>query len=334
MNIDDGGADAEFAEFEGAGDVQVGESNKAPAAETEEEVPKPKRGRPPKAKEPSANESANQAPASADAGSADATGEDGDTGDDDEIDEQPKRKTARERIQELNKRARDAERRGSNLEARLAALEKGAGQPNNFNGSSGSKDSAPDPSDQTKYPLGHLDDRYIEDKLDWLATEKATKLADAALQRQQETEQSTALERQQAALMDTVDTVSAKGVELYDDFQEVVVDAGLKGDWALTQTTFEAAAESEHGPQILYELAENPKEAKRVASLSNIQQLRFVDKRNSEIAEKMAGRKIPKAGAPPQTQTRGANSSTRISPTTDNLDDFEKAWEADAKGKK
>jgi hypothetical protein len=191
---------------------------------------------------------------------------------------------------------------------------------------------APDPSDQKKYPLGHLDDRYIEDKLEWLADQKAGQRAETVLQRQQENERGQAAEQARTALLEKVDTLSTKGSELYDDFQEAVVEAGMRGSWKLDQPTFEAAHDAEHGPQILYELSQDKKEAARVASLSPYLQLRFVIDRDAEISAKAKPRTKPGAGEPPSTKTKGANSSHRINPSTDNLVDFEKAWLADEKG--
>ena len=134
-------------------------------------------------------------------------------------------------------------------------------------------------------------------------------------------------------MLEKVDILTTRGSEKYDDFQETVVDAGMRGDWRLEQATFEAAYEAYNGAQILYELSQDKKEAARVAGLSPYQQMRFVMDRDAEITAKGKPRTKPGAGEPPATQTRGANSSARINPATDNLDDFEKAWEADAKGK-
>jgi hypothetical protein len=191
---------------------------------------------------------------------------------------------------------------------------------------------APDPTDTEKYPLGHLDDRYIEDKLEWLAEEKAAKRADAVLQRQQEGEQAQAAERMQAALLEKVDDLSTRGTELYDDFQEAVLDSGMRGDWRLDQPTFEAAHEATNGARILYELSQDKKEAARVAGLSPYGQLKFVLDRDAEISSKAKPRTKPGAGAPPSTTTKGANSSHRINPATDDLVEFEKGWIADEKG--
>lgn len=325
MNSGNDNAEAEFAEFTSAGDVEVGDSNKA------SDTPEQK----------STEETANKGGDDGDENEAEApenNGEQGDAeGDDGEEDEKPKKtKTPSERIRELNKRLRQEERLRLASDERLAALEaaskKGGLQDRNDGGNSTDDiGNAPDPSDQEKYPLGHLDDRYIEDKLEWLTTKKAAERADAVLQRQQESERAQAAERSQKALLDKVDDLATRGSELFDDFHESVVETGMKGDWPLTQTTFEAAHESPNGAQILYDLSRDKAEAKRVAELSPLQQLRYVDAKNAEIEKKKQARKIPQAGDPPRTQTRGASSKVQINPATDNLDDFEKAWEAGAR---
>jgi hypothetical protein len=199
-----GTGDAEFDAFTSTGHVE-GDFNAAGGEEANADDKgddkgddKPKRRGPPK-------EAPKQAAAKTPAGEGDDVAGEGDDdageGDEDE-DEKPK-KTARDHQIERLKREK------SDLNKRLRALEGGAGtaalqaqiaalESRLTGGKSGDSKStgtaAPDPSDTEKYPLGHLDDRYIEDKLEWLAEQKATKLADSALQRQQESEQNAAIE--------------------------------------------------------------------------------------------------------------------------------------------
>jgi len=333
------GSTPEFDEFVASGEVEVGDTN---LASQEEEQPKkaaPRRG-PPK---PAAKAEA-AAPAEDDADQQGADDDDdqqdgadeGEEGDDQqEGDEKPK-KTARdhqiERLKrekaELARQLREAS--NSELARRLENLEKGL-QGGNGGGNSNAGTPEPDPTDTEKYPLGHLDDRYIEDKLEWLAEKKAAERADAVLQRQQENERNAAIQREQQELLGKVDDLAIRGSDLYEDFQESVVEAGMRGDWDLSQATFEAAHEAENGAQILYELSQDKKEAARVARLSPYQQMKFVQERDAEIGKGKTPRRIPRAGEPPKNIARGANSRTQINPATDNLDDFEKAWEADAK---
>jgi hypothetical protein len=336
-----GTGDAEFDAFVSTGGVEGdfdsvgGTEAKEDKAEADE---KPKRRGPPK-------EAPKQEAAKAPAGDEDedAGEEDEDAGEGDEDEDEKPKKTARDHQIERLKREK------SDLNKRLRALEGGAGTAalqaqitaleNRLTGGKGDDSkstgtAAPDPSDTEKYPLGHLDDRYIEDKLEWLAEQKATKLADSALQRQQESEQNAAIERAQGELLEKVDSLAEKGSALFEDFQESVVEAGMRGDWKLSQTTFEAAHDAENGAQILYDLSQDKKEAARVAGLPPIQQLRYVLDKDAELGTGKKARTKPQAGDPPKSHSKGASSTTKISPATDNLDDFEKAWEQDAKGKK
>ena len=327
--------DAEFDAFESSGTVEVGKPEGAAddQAGEEDEKPAKRRGPPREAPKPAAGKS------EADDGEDDEDGAgDGDEDDgEDEGDDKPK-KTARDhQIERLKREKRELQkqlRQGGNsaLEQRLASLETRLTAENGGDNKSAGK-KAPDPSDAEKYPLGHLDDRYIEDKLEWLADQKATAQADSVLQRQREIEQEAAAETMREALLEQVEEISAKGSELYDNFHEDVVETGMRGDWDLSQPTFEAAAEADHGAQILYELSQDKKEARRVARLSPYQQLRFVQERDAEIGSGKKPRTKPKAGEPPKNQPKGANSKTQTNPATNNLDDFEKQWEREAKGK-
>lgn len=327
--------DTEFAEFEKAGTVEVGDSDKStPAGEDDDDEKKPaaKRGVP-KMKETAK---------AADDGD-DGEGDDGDSeeGDGEEGDEKPKpQKTAAEhQIERLKREKRDLQRQlregsgTSDLSRRLENIEKGLSGGNDGDTKT-ARTPSPDPTDTAKYPLGHLDDRYIEDKLEWLADQKATKQADTVLQRQQENERNAAINAHQETLLNLVDDLSTKGSELFEDFQESVVEAGMRGDYDLGQPTFEACVEADNGPQILYDLSQDPKEARRVAKLTPYGQLKFVQERDAEIGTGKKGRTKPKAGEPPKNLPRGANSKTQINPATNNLDDFEKAWEQDAKKSK
>lgn len=325
MNSAGNESTAEFDDFMASGDVEVGSEI------ADKGTPEPKKAT--KQAEPDPID--DQSDEDTNEPVNDQSDDTDDQPDDDTDDQTKQRRKPSDRIKELSRRNRELQRQlnergNTDLLARLENLEKGL-QPVNTGGNQSSEKAAPDPTDTDKYPLGHLDDRYIEDKLDWLAEKKAAEKADAVLQRQQEIEQAQQQQQQQQELLVKVDTLADRGSELYDDFQENVVEAGMRGDWDLSQTTFEAAHEAEYGAQILYELAKNKAEASRVAKLSPFQQLRYVQERDADIAKGKSPRHTPKAGEPPRNLPRGANSRTSISPATDNLDDFEKAWQADAK---
>lgn len=255
-------------------------------------------------------------------------GEEGDDQDGEEGDEPEQRRPGKkpsERIKELNRKLRESERGRqadrADFESRFADLEKrlqgGAG-----GGNSDDERKAPDPNDTEKYPLGVLDDKYVEDKIAWAVEQQTSKAISASIQRQDQAEQAAQAEREITALREKADELADKGSELHEDYDEIVVEAGLRGDYDLTQVTFEACAEADHGAQILYDLANDPKEAKRVASLSPFQQLKFVQEKNAELAG--AGRKLPRAGSPPARQPTGSGRRGSVSASTTDFEAFER----------
>ena len=326
--------DAEFDAFNDGVEIQVGQIEVVDDGKAPEEKPA---SRGPLREEQRAASAGN---ADDDDGGDDQDGADDE--DQDGEDEKPRKTPTEHQIDRLKREKRDLQRQirelaggvgTSAIAARLEALETRLTGGNGADTKSAGQKAAPDPSDATKYPLGHLDDRYIEDKLEWLADQKATAQADAVLQRQQELERDAAAERFRESLLTQVEELSAKGSDLYPDFQEEVVETGMRGDWDLSQPTFEAAAEAENGAQILYELSQDKKEARRVARLTPYQQLKFVQERDAAISGEKKPRTKPQAGDPPRSPARGASSRTRGNPATDDLDDFEKQWEREAKGK-
>ena len=252
---------------------------------------------------------------------------------DEETDEKPKpKKTAEERIRDLNQkwreeqRAREIDRKG--FEARLAAIE--GKKPLTGEVDSGKKDAeevAPDPMDLDKYPLGSLDTAYIQDAIKFHSMQEAKQIVDSLLQRQEQSEEQQAAEAFIAEVRSKADNVVTKGAELHDDYESVVLEAGLQGEYDLTQITFEAVAEAENGAQILYDLATDPAEATRVAKLSPLQQLKFVADRDAELS-KGSKTRLPGAKPPPAQTPRGGVSRKTISPATSNFADFERLADA------
>lgn len=269
---------------------------------------------------------------------ADDNGGDDDDADDEgkEGEEAGKQKTpklsARERIQQLNRQLRESERARAaealereNLALRMERLEKGL-PANKADDTKIPEAVAPDPTDLAKYPLGALDDAYIEDKIEFIATKKAEENLERSLQRQQDTDQQAENDRVIAALTEKVETFSEKGAELFDDFDEKVVKPAMKGKFPLTQETFEACADADHGPAILRDLALDVKEAERVAALSPYQQLKYVAEKDKEKAGKAAPRP-PKAGDPPKDTPRGARGKFEVPDDTDDLEAFGKKFD-------
>ncbi len=243
--------------------------------------------------------------------------------------DRPKKPTAKERIQELNRQKRDLERRLKEVEtqstaSQLARIEKLlTGEiklPNGATSDNVLDVGAPDPSDQTKYPLGALDDRFVKDLTRW----EVQQAVRADRQRQAEDARMQAEQAAATELLRKADEVVQKGSQSYEDYQEVVWDAGRRGDYDMDRPTFEALLEAEHGEHIAYALASDKAEAARVARLTPAQQMAYVFKKNAEFEAKRKP-KLPKAGSPPAYQARGASGKYEVDPTTDDLGAFKRA---------
>lgn len=239
------------------------------------------------------------------------------------------KQTASERIKELNARLRESERaleteKTQNYQSRLENIEKLLKSPENGNTVEATQ-GAPDSSDLRKYPLGSLDDRYIEDTINYRAEKAAERLIGSVQQRQLESEARVQAEQVAEEILGKISALSDKGTPLFDDFYETVVEPGMRQEYKLTQETFEAICEVEHGAEVLRGLALNKAEAARVASLSPYQQIKYVTDKSTEIATKKAPRRIPGAGTPPNSAPRGSNGKFTGNVDVTNYSDVRKA---------
>lgn len=268
-------------------------------------------------------------------GEGDDAGDEGDdAGDEGDEGEKGKKRNTSEFIRDLKKERRELRRElaesrslNSSIESRLAAIENRGSTPSgNSDTPSTTKDAAPDPTDAAKYPLGVLDDGYIEDKIKWTAKSIVAETLDQERQGKEAQAEQARADAHMGQLREKVDVLAEAGSELHDDYMEVVLEAGLAGKFPLTETTFTAAAEADHGAEILYRLATDKKEADRVSGLSIVQQVRYVLEKDAEISSTAQPRRKPRADPPPSDTPRGRNPSSPIRVDTDNLDDFRKAW--------
>lgn len=240
-------------------------------------------------------------------------------------DEQPKKPTAKDRIRELNaekraerSRAEAAEARLAQFESRFAALENknltsapNPANPANIGGS-------PNPEN---YEYGALDQRYIQDLTRF---QVETELASAS-RRQQEQAERDVSERKVQETRVKAQGVIANGEQAYDDFYEVVVDGAAANKYPLQQSALEAILEADNPADIAYELAKNPAEAAKLASMTPTQQAKYVFSKDAEWTAKKKPR-TTKAPEPAATLTRGNSGRFNVSGDTDDLGAFSKEF--------
>lgn len=137
----------------------------------------------------------------------------------------------------------------------------------------------------------------------------------------EESQRRSAAEREAAQLREKADSIGQAGAAKYEDFNETVVEAAQRGEYALTKEMFELASETSAAPDILYHLASNPEESIRVASLSPVQQALWFARQETRFAASATppARKITQASPPPASTPRGSGSSSGVK--LDDLDD-------------
>jgi len=224
-----------------------------------------------------------------------------DEADTDEPEEAPKKKglSAKERIKELNARLRETERALERERVKKELREEMGLSSDNKPATIDNTRVAPNPMDLDRYPLGALDDRYVEDKIQFGIEQALVSVQ----QRQLENAQKAEAERVATETLQKAESVVSKGAEIYEDFREVVWEAGMRGDYRLDEPTFQAITEAEHGAEIAYALASNKAEAARVAAMTPYQQVKYVASKDAEFAAKRV--RLPKAGTPPAHTARG-----------------------------
>lgn len=112
----------------------------------------------------------------------------------------------------------------------------------------------------------------------------------------------------------------SKAAEKYDDFLEVITDESLP----VTPVMADALGESEIGGEIAYYLGTHPKEAAEIAKLSNVQQVKAIDRLEAKL------KAPPKVSdAPPPANVVGKGKATQqVDLNSASLDDYMKARRA------
>lgn len=251
-------------------------------------------------------------PAKAEREKDDADADDGDDDDGDgEQTETPRQssRSAKERIGKAVAKQRIAERRADAAEAKLDAMDRRmaaleAGKPLTAGNTAPKRDpNAPSPAD---YENGDIDARYIADLARYTA-KKATAEDRAASDKIANDKQAN---DRRAELMKQRDAFEAKGAEKYDDFAEVAFD----DDVPVSQVVGELCLESDHGPEILYTLAGNLKEAKRVYGMTPARQAAWFGAREAELSSESSGAGDEDDDDEPQVQRRAKGPKTTQAP--------------------
>jgi hypothetical protein len=247
------------------------------------------------------------------------------------------RRTA-ERLLAEERAARTAERQS--FERRLETLE---GRPLTAANGKGKADPnvTPNPKD---FEFGELDAGYITALARFEARQEL-----AAERQTNKTKQQTEADAQRVQeFREKVETLTEKGADKYEDFDEVVnqtrsLPASDPDFWPLSAVMGELILDSDVGPDIAYHLASHPKEARQIFSLPPTKQAAYFGRLEAKFSSTSDAtladpKKKPAAGqaalkvasaatkapAPPAQRVAGQGAKTNASPETKNFAEFER----------
>lgn len=184
-------------------------------------------------------------------------------------------KGVQKRLDELTRRANDERRLNERL---IGLLEKSV-----LSGTAPKVDQAPSgPPQREQYETF---EQYLEAKADYQVTQKVKEIEQKAERSKAERE----VVQRETTWKQKLDAAATK----FDDFEDVV----FSDDLAITDVMGEAIKDSDVGPEVAYYLGKNASEAKRIASLSPVAQVREIGKIEAQLNSKPA-RQASKAPAP------------------------------------
>lgn len=236
-----------------------------------------------KAAAPAAKQNANAKPIAAKgAAKAEGADEQGAEGDDDG----DKHNSAEKRIGQAVGRQRAAERRADKAERDLAAVNERVARLEGAASAGGltpqqkaaTAPKAPEPKD---YDGGEYDARYLADVAKFEARQAVAEATKTVRTESQAAALTQEQQRAVAAFTKARDDFAAKATETYDDFEDVVFDDANP----VTATLAELSMDSEHGARIMYELAQDRKEATRVSKLSAARQAAWFGRQEAALED-------------------------------------------------
>lgn len=243
------------------------------------------------------------------------------------------KKSIKERINELTRAAREAERRADALARDLEAARSQKSEPKPRQDAPKLDANTPDPDETLedgtlKYPLGEFDKTYIADLTRFtIRKEMEQERAQDQVNRQNE-EMARAETELQAHWSEKLDTAA----ERLPDFKEKVVE--LEDTFRDLEPNYGKYLAStimllEYGPDVLNYLADNPAEARKIVNSGPTQatialgriEARFVAGKEVE-REPVVQAAVQTQAPPPPPRTRGSGGKAGVPADTDDLDAF------------
>lgn len=267
-----------------------------------------------------------------------ADGDDAPADDEDE-DEKPSqakgRKSARERIDELTAKARQAERRADAAERELAAakVQTPANEKEVRQAPEALDTGAPTPDDVLEngdlaYPLGEFDPKYIRDLTRFTIRQEN----EVARKEDEQARQNEALEQEERVLVQEWTVKLNDAAERLPDFREKVAEledtfSDLDPNYGKYLAT--TIMSLEFGPEVLDYLADHPDEAQTIVAAGPTRAtiaLGRIEARFASGDEVEKGKVVTTQAPPPPPKNKGSHGKVSVAADTDDLDAFEKQF--------
>lgn len=268
-----------------------------------------------------------------------ATEDEEDTEDEPEAEEKPKEKPKnrfQDRIDELTKDRWEEKRRADALEAKLnevinqlnskkeeATPAKPAAKVEEFDG--------PRPDEKTtdgedKYPLGEFDPAYVRDVAVYAVRKEMEQKEQKAAQERQQAETARAKQELESAWEQKLETSKEKYPDLIEK-NEALLPVFETLDPAYGEYLASTIMSMDYGPDVLYYLATNVDEAKKIAESGAARatialgrlEARFAFQDEEKKEKKL---KVSKAPEPPERLNKGNLVAKDVPDDTDDLDAF------------
>jgi hypothetical protein len=210
--------------------------------------------------------------------------------------------SAQERIDELTRARREAERRAERAERELHQARNPQPAPQ-----------APQEPNPANYQYGEADAGFIRD----LAAFSARQAFAAEAERHSAQTQAQAVEK---TWNDRQVTYATSKPDYFDV---------IEGEWACSVPMADAIRTSDDGPAVAYHLASHPEEARRIAGLNPLAQIREIGRLEAKLAQPVTPSpplKIASDAPAPAPTVRGQGGRFKVAPDTTDFAAFEKAY--------
>jgi len=234
--------------------------------------------------------------------------------DEDSADEEPApkkgKKDARERIKELARKRRDAEKAAFELEMKNIELERRLAEARP---AAKTELQAPNPKD---YDYGAVDPKYLDAVVDYKVALREQEIRAEADTKAREADTARIVETYNKKLAKTMETGKAR----YADFEEVVNSTTYPAELAVM------ILDSDNPVDIAYHLSNNISELRALARADAAERARVIGCLEGLFSATSAAKKVTKAPEPLGSRASKAKPKSEARYGPDNQDDFDKAF--------